>query len=153
MSNTWYMTLKYYSLLRWLIIQLTLRKFQVNIYFSVFVCLWCAYLQLVVVTMCSPWHSRKYFLMYLFTLLTYFMEQSLFEKPSGPQSSSSSIVWNLKVHYHIYKCPTPIPTLSQINPVHAVHSTSWRSSSVLSSHLCLGLPSGLFPSGFHTKTL
>jgi hypothetical protein len=30
---------------------------------------------------------------------------------------------------------------------------SWRSISLLSSHLCLDLPSGLFPSGLATKTL
>ena len=33
------------------------------------------------------------------------------------------------------------------------HHTSWRSKLILSSHLSLGLPSGLFPSGFLTKTL
>ena len=33
------------------------------------------------------------------------------------------------------------------------HRTSWRSILILSCHLCLGLPSGLFPSGFPTKTL
>ena len=33
------------------------------------------------------------------------------------------------------------------------HPTSWRSVLILSTHLRLGLPSGLFPSGFHTKTL
>jgi len=31
------------------------------------------------------------------------------------------------------------------------HPTSWRSNFILSSHLRLGLPSGLFPSGFPQK--
>ena len=33
------------------------------------------------------------------------------------------------------------------------HPTTWRSILILSSRLCLGLTSGLFPSGFPSKTL
>jgi hypothetical protein len=38
------------------------------------------------------------------------------------------------------------------NP-HPPKSVSLRSILIPSSHLCLGLPSGIFPSGFPTKTL
>jgi hypothetical protein len=63
------------------------------------------------------------------------------------------ILWNPKVHYRIHKCPPPVPILSQPNPVHTHHPTSRRSVLILSSHLRLGLSSGLFPSGCPTKTL
>ena len=47
------------------------------------------------------------------------------------------------------------PSLSWASPVQSIysHPTSWRSILILSTHLRLGLPSGLFPSGFPTKTL
>ena len=46
-------------------------------------------------------------------------------------------------------------SLSWASPIQSTypHPTSWRSILILSTHLCLGLPSGLFPSGFPTKTL
>ena len=51
------------------------------------------------------------------------------------------------VHYHM--------SLSWASSIQSIppHPTSWRSILILSSHLRLGLPSGLFPSGFPTKTL
>jgi len=43
-------------------------------------------------------------------------------------------------------------SLSWASPIKSIypHPTSWRSVLILSTHLCLGLPSGLFPSGFPT---
>jgi hypothetical protein len=62
-------------------------------------------------------------------------------------------LWNPKVHHRIHKRPPPVPILRQIDPLHASQLTSRRSILILSSHLRLGLPSGLLPSGFPTKTL
>src|SRR5215471_17700226 len=47
------------------------------------------------------------------------------------------------------------PSLSCASPIQSTypHPNSWRSNLILSTHLRLGLPSGLFPSGFPTKTL
>ena len=46
-------------------------------------------------------------------------------------------------------------SLSWASPIQStcLHPTSWRSILILSIHLRLGLPSGLFPSGFLTKNL
>jgi len=63
------------------------------------------------------------------------------------------ILWNKKVHYHVYKCLRPVPILSQTNPVHAPHPTSWIFILILSSHLGLGLPSCHLPLDFPIKTL
>ena len=46
-------------------------------------------------------------------------------------------------------------SLSWASPIQSIypHPTSWRSILILFAHLRLGLPSGLLPSGFPTKTL
>ena len=46
-------------------------------------------------------------------------------------------------------------SLSWASPIQSIypHPTSWRSVLILSTHLRLGLPSSLLPSGFPTKTL
>ena len=46
-------------------------------------------------------------------------------------------------------------SLSWASPIQSIypHPTSWRSILILYTHLCLGLPSGLLPSGFPSKTL
>ena len=46
-------------------------------------------------------------------------------------------------------------SLSWASPIQSIypHSTSWSSTLILSTHLRQGLPSGLFPSSFPTKTL
>ena len=46
----------------------------------------------------------------------------------------------------------PLSWFSSIQSI-PPHPTSWRFILILFSHLRLGLPSGLFPSGFPTKTL
>ena len=46
-------------------------------------------------------------------------------------------------------------SLSWASPIQSIypHPASWRSILILSTHLLLGLPNGLRPSGFPTKTL
>jgi hypothetical protein len=63
------------------------------------------------------------------------------------------ILRNPKFHYRIHNCPPPVSTLTQLNPVHTSTCHFWSSILILSFRLCLGLPSGLFRSGFPTKTL
>jgi hypothetical protein len=66
-----------------------------------------------------------------------------------------NILWNLNIHYHVHKSLLLVHILSQINLVHTIpsHPIPLRSILILSSHLHLGLPSGLFSFDFPTKSL
>jgi hypothetical protein len=54
-----------------------------------------------------------------------------------------SILWNPEVHHRVHISSPPVPILSQIDPILTIPSYL-RSISILSTHLRLGLPSGLF---------
>jgi hypothetical protein len=89
----------------------------------------------------------------LFTLLTYLLTCSrvLLENLTSKLCSSSRNfphLWNPKVPHRTHKCSPPVPILSQLHPVPTTPSIL-----ILSSHLRLGLPNGLFLSGFPTNTL
>jgi hypothetical protein len=60
---------------------------------------------------------------------------------------------NPKVYCRALKSHALVSIRSQISPSIRHHSISPRSMLILSTHLCLRLLSGLFPSGFPTNTL
>ena len=83
------------------------------------------------------------------------MVQSLPEKLTGLQ-----LVKNFPAFHGTRRFITALTSvrhlsLSWASPIQSIypHPTSWRSILILSTYVCLGLPSGLFPSGFPTKTL
>jgi len=76
------------------------------------------------------------------------------EKPTVIQLVKKEIprlLWNPNFHYRVYMRSPLVSILSQMNPVQTFPSYFPKIHLILSSHLRLGLPSGLFPSGLPTK--
>ena len=100
----------------------------------------------------------QWLLLELPNLLTYLLTpwcKVLLEKLTGLQ-----LVKKFPAFYGTRKFITALKSvrhlsLSWASPIQSIypHPTSWISILILSTHLRLGLPSGLFPSDFPTKTL
>jgi hypothetical protein len=71
----------------------------------------------------------------------------------GHHSIDSHHFMEPQLNYSIHKSTPPVPILSQTNPVHTTHPICPWSIQKLCTHLRLGLPSGLFPFGFHINNL
>jgi hypothetical protein len=78
------------------------------------------------------------------------MEQS----PSWEATSHSDgqeiprLLWSPKVHYCLHMSTSLAPILSQTHPINTFPPYFPKTHSNIILHLRLGLPSGLFPSGF-----
>ena len=104
---------------------------------------------------CFSHFHYPYLLTYLFTYLLTPRCSVLLEQLTGlqlvnkfpPFHGTRRFITALKSVRHL--------SLYWASPIQSIYpqSTSWRSILILFAHLRLGLPSGLFPSGFPTKTL
>jgi len=93
---------------------------------------------------------------YLRTFLPIYSTEHSYSCVANRFSASQEIpciLRNPRVYYRIRKFPPCVPILRQIDPVYTPKSQFLNIFLILSFQLRGGLPSGLFPSGFTTKTL
>jgi hypothetical protein len=90
--------------------------------------------------------------MYLLTYLLTELSPSREAAHCAATQELPSVLWNPRVHCRVHKTSPLVPILSQIDPVHII-TFYLRSILILATHLSLGLPSGLLPSGFSTNIL
>ena len=101
------------------------------------VCCWFRYLTDLLTYLLTPWCK---------VLLEKLTGLPLVKKFPAFHGTRRFITALTSVRHLSLSCASPIQSIYP-------HPTSWRYSLMLSTHLRLGLPSGLLPSGFPTKTL
>ena len=96
-----------------------------------------------------------YLLAYLLTYLLTPWYRVLLEKLTGLQLVKKFLAFHGTRRFITALTSVRHLSLSWTSPIQSIypHPTSWISVLILSTHLRLGLPSGLLPSGFPTKTL
>jgi hypothetical protein len=71
----------------------------------------------------------------------------------GATQELPNILWKPWVHYRVHRSFRMVPILSQIDPVHIIPFYLSKIHFNIFTHLRLGLPSGLFFSGFPINIL
>jgi hypothetical protein len=86
----------------------------------------------------------------------YFTLFSLFWSQPASRSATQkfpNILWTPKVHYRVHKSPPLFPILMHLDPIHTTPPYFPKTQLNIILPPSLGLPIGLFPSGFAIKIL